>query len=251
MARARNIKPSFFKNDVLVELPYETRLLFIGLWTLADREGRLEDRPRKIKMELFPADDCDVDSMLQQLADAGFIERYGASTVQTRCKHQAEYIQILKFGKHQNPHKHERASEIPAPDEIGRCTVQELCKDGSRRADSPSLIPDSCNTPHSPPSGGKEKTKPARGERLAADWTLPRDWREWTVTNTPAVDPDREADKFRDYWIGQAGAKARKTDWQATWRNWCRKAEEGLQSRTKPQPSRPAYRDLRDVMGLR
>ena len=55
MARARNIKPAFFKNETLVELPVETRLLFIGLWTLADREGRLEDRPKRIKMEIYPA----------------------------------------------------------------------------------------------------------------------------------------------------------------------------------------------------
>jgi len=39
MARSRNIKPGFFKNDHLVELPFEYRLLFAGLWTLADREG--------------------------------------------------------------------------------------------------------------------------------------------------------------------------------------------------------------------
>ena len=44
MARARNIKPGFFKNELLVGLPYEYRLLFIGLWTIADRDGRFEDR---------------------------------------------------------------------------------------------------------------------------------------------------------------------------------------------------------------
>ena len=52
MARARNIKPGFFTNDELVELPFATRLLFIGLWTIADREGRMVDRPKKIKMEI-------------------------------------------------------------------------------------------------------------------------------------------------------------------------------------------------------
>ena len=64
MARARNIKPSFFTNEDLVELPFEDRLLFIGLWTLADREGRLEDRPKRIKMAVFPADNVDVDASL-------------------------------------------------------------------------------------------------------------------------------------------------------------------------------------------
>lgn len=56
MARARNIKPGFFKNELLAEMPPEIRLLFMGLWCIADREGRFEERPKKIKMELFPCD---------------------------------------------------------------------------------------------------------------------------------------------------------------------------------------------------
>ena len=74
--RARNIKPAFFVNEDLTELPYEARLLFIGLWTLADREGRLADRPKRIKIELFPVDNIDIDLMLNKLANAKFIERY-------------------------------------------------------------------------------------------------------------------------------------------------------------------------------
>lgn len=107
MARARNIKPAFFMNEVLVGLPFEYRLLFIGLWTLADREGRLEDRPVRIKMELFPADNVDTDAGLQALNDAGFILRYEADG--------ARYIQVLTWRKHQNPHVKEAESTIPAP----------------------------------------------------------------------------------------------------------------------------------------
>lgn len=108
MARSRNIKPGFFRNETLVELPYETRLLFIGLWTIADREGRLEDRPKRIKMELFPADDLNVDTCLQALHDSGFILRYQVEDVW--------YIQVVNFHKHQNPHHKEQESTIPAPD---------------------------------------------------------------------------------------------------------------------------------------
>ena len=108
MARARNIKPGFFRNAELVELPFETRLLFIGLWTLADREGRLEDRPKQIKMELFPADQCDVGSMLDQLSSSGFISRYEVDSVR--------FIEVQNFIKHQDPHYKEKASEIPPPE---------------------------------------------------------------------------------------------------------------------------------------
>ena len=107
MARARNIKPGFFKNEYLVDLPPITRLLFIGLWCLADREGRFEDRPRRIKIELFPADDIDIDAALADLERSEFIIRYEANGIR--------YAQITNFTKHQVPHHKEVASEIPAP----------------------------------------------------------------------------------------------------------------------------------------
>lgn len=118
MPRARNIKPGFFKNEDLVELPALTRLLYIGLWCLADREGRLEDRPKRIKMEIMPADDCDVDAALAALADSGFVTRYEAGG----CK----YIQINNFNKHQNPHRDEKKSSIPPPPSCdGTTSIEE------------------------------------------------------------------------------------------------------------------------------
>lgn len=120
MARARNIKPGFFTNDELVELPFATRLLFIGLWTIADREGRVVDRPKKIKMEIFPADDVDCEQALGQLADSGFIARYQADGIKV--------IEIANFAKHQAPHSTEKDSALP--DAEGFYTVNERSKNG-------------------------------------------------------------------------------------------------------------------------
>lgn len=108
MARARNIKPGFFSNDELAGLPFEHRLLFIGLWTVADREGRLLDRPRKIRMEVFPADDVDCDAGLAALQRSGFLERYEVDG--------AKIIQIKNWEKHQKPHVREAPSELPRRD---------------------------------------------------------------------------------------------------------------------------------------
>ena len=128
MARARNIKPSFFTNEDLVELPLEDRLLFIGLWTLADREGRLEDRPKRIKMAVFPADNVDVDASLARLAKSGFIARYEARGI--AC------IQVLNFAKHQNPHVREAASDLPSFGENDSSTVPAQCQHSASHADS-------------------------------------------------------------------------------------------------------------------
>ena len=104
--RARNIKPGFFTNDDLGSMNAYARLLFIGLWCLADREGRLQDRPRRIKVEVFPYEDVDVVDLLVQLAAAGFILRYVADG--------GACIQIVNFLKHQAPHYRETASVLPA-----------------------------------------------------------------------------------------------------------------------------------------
>lgn len=134
MARARNIKPGFFTNDVLGELDPLARLLFAGLWTLCDREGRVQDRPKKIKAEVLPYDNCDPDALLQGLHDAGFILRYEAGGVRL--------IQVLKWQEHQNPHVKEAASTLPAPDKHGASTVQEQCEE-SPEPERAGLIPDS------------------------------------------------------------------------------------------------------------
>jgi hypothetical protein len=144
MARARNIKPGLFKNEILgVADPLYT-LLFEGLWILADREGRLEDRPLRIKAEVFPYRNVDAEPMLVWLTEQGFIQRYEVAG--------KKYILICEFVKHQNPHKNESESILPAPEEIGT-TSEEI---GSTRADSlssdslssdsGSLIPDSGST---------------------------------------------------------------------------------------------------------
>lgn len=107
MARSRNIKPGFFKNELLADMPPETRLLFMGLWCLADREGRFEDRPKKIKMELFPCDSFSIEDSLTLLERGGFLLRYEVGG--------KRYAQVVNFTKHQMPHHKEVPSEIPAP----------------------------------------------------------------------------------------------------------------------------------------
>lgn len=200
MARSRNIKPGFFSNDELAEIDFAGRLLFAGLWTLADREGRLEDRPKRIKGELFPYDDVDVDNFLNQLADHGFIVRYVVAG--------SHYIQIINFRLHQNPHQKEPASKIPAlctaemqePGLHQTSTVQAPEENSSGPADSLNLIPDSLNlipeTTTSTLAGNNSQSRTGFDEVVVSltenicmvsnqveadtisDWlgTMPRDW---------------------------------------------------------------------------
>jgi uncharacterized protein YdaU (DUF1376 family) len=64
--------------------------------------------------------------------------------------------------------------------------------------------------------------KAAQATRLPDDWQLPDEWAIWAKQNRPDLNPNKVADSFKDYWIAQPSAKGKKTNWQATWRNWVR-----------------------------
>lgn len=141
--RSRNIKPGFFKSEYVADLDHKTRLLFIALWCYADRDGRFEYRPRKIKAEIFPYEDGDITVNLQLLADHGFIKVYQVGD-DTFC-------QVNNFSKHQSPHHSEKKSIIPY---LNQKTVDLPVGNGRNPPDSlipDSLIPDSSNKNTFPP----------------------------------------------------------------------------------------------------
>lgn len=229
MARARNIKPGFFTNEDLVEFDFATRLLFIGLWTVADREGRLQDRPKKIKIDVFPADNLDVDAMLSTLHNGGFIDRYEVNG--------AKFIQITNWNKHQNPHHTEKASDIPVS--TGELTVKAPSKpeqtpnqDGGNLADSlipDSLIPDSLIQEESaaratPAKRASAKPRPetiAKPEDVAeqtwVDWCQLRKAKKATVSSTVIDGARMEA--------GKAGMSL-----EAFLKVWCLRGSQGLEA---------------------
>jgi len=145
MARARNIKPSFFKNDELAEIEPLGRLLFIGLWSLCDFKGELEWREKRVKAEILPYDNCDILELAINLDKSGFIRYYSSQGKM--------YVNVPSFTKHQNPHKNERmkGSEIPEYSEMYRQAVElkgltiNLDKSGLKPEDSTSDPADSCS----------------------------------------------------------------------------------------------------------
>jgi len=120
MARIRSVKPEFFLDEEVAELSMAARLLFVGLWTLADRDGRLKDRPKRIKVQVLPYDDVEIDDLLDELASAEFIYRYTIG--------EDKYIQIRSFAKHQRPHPKESSNELPGPDHPEATASREITR---------------------------------------------------------------------------------------------------------------------------
>ena len=67
-----------------------------------------------------------------------------------------------------------------------------------------------------------KKEKKTLGKRLASDFSFPLEWEQFCQQTRPELSPVQTFDKFKDYWIAQAGQKGVKLDWFATWRNWVR-----------------------------
>tara|TARA_R110000744_G_scaffold240701_3_gene358104 strand:+ start:1880 stop:2689 length:810 start_codon:yes stop_codon:yes gene_type:complete len=138
MARARNIKPALFTNDSLADNSPLGRLLFIGLWTIADFKGDIEWRPKRVKAQVLPYDDCDIEKLAINLDHSGFIRFYSDGI--------KNYLRVVNFSLHQNPHKNERdkGSEIPAYSDSMRQAVDlkgltiNLDQSGSKWKDSAS-----------------------------------------------------------------------------------------------------------------
>ena len=104
MPRARSLKPSFFTNEDLGECSPLARLFFAGLWCWADREGYVEDRPRRLRAQILPYDDASGEALVTELVDRGLVERL---TIQGE-----RVLYLPTFSKHQDPHPRETPSRF-------------------------------------------------------------------------------------------------------------------------------------------
>ena len=75
MPKIRGVKPDYWTDEDIVDLSIPARLLFIGLWSYACDNGHLQDKPKQIKMRIFPGDDVSAAELLRELADGGRIQR--------------------------------------------------------------------------------------------------------------------------------------------------------------------------------
>ena len=243
MARIRQIKPGFFLDDELAACSRDTRLFFAGLWVIADREGRLEDRPARIKVQIFPYDDditpATIDQFLALLHNQGFIRRYTVDG-----KH---YIHIRTFIKHQHCHVKEPPSEIPPPPKLrsshGASPVQEPDKPGAstvQESDEHRSGPSASGVlsiedgvlsiglgggtgeglePPPPASASKRLRRETNKPPPTLPELLTDQMLDWCETAAPDIDPQTEAEKFLDYHRGKG---TRSPDWPAMFHGWVR-----------------------------
>ena len=130
MARIRTIKPTLWQSEQLGRVAPLCRLLFIGLISQADDDGRQRGAAALVKSLVFPYDDlavAEVDRMLAALAQVGLIVRYQHDG--------ASYIAIPTFADHQAINR-KTDSTLPAPPDQHGLTEDSLSAHGALTDDS-------------------------------------------------------------------------------------------------------------------
>jgi hypothetical protein len=102
--RIRTIKPEFFQDEKLAPLDPTTRLVFLGLISMADDYGRLLDNVRVIDAFVFPETEDTSREALARLSRIGRIARGRTASGQRA-------IQIVNWERHQKvDHPNPKAS---------------------------------------------------------------------------------------------------------------------------------------------
>ena len=231
MARIRTIKPEFFTSEDIVSLTPLARLFYVSLWCEADREGRLEWKPKTLKYRYLPGDDCDIEQLAGELTGAGLIVLYEA--------YDKRYAEIPSFTKHQIINNRESASQIPGRNgekdrKAGACIDASITRDSRVKAEGkegregkeiarvPSSV-DDCPVP--PPASPPAASPPAvliplvDGSEYAVtveqatEWSAAypavdveqqlREMRAWCIANKSNRKTQRGVERFIVRWLGR------------------------------------------------
>lgn len=248
MARIRSIKPEFWIDEKIVDLSPWARLLFIGIWNFADDQGYIEHKSRRIKMQVFPGDEVDVDQLIKELIAADLLAPYESPI--------GAVLHVRNWERHQRVDKAAqprfdpsqlkssrglaRAREgsrevVELTGESDQGPDQEFAESSRGLASLPlALAPDlegkgsgrdleGIASP-SPDGDGtrlaRQPPLPKRGSRIAADFKIDQRMSAWAADKVPNLDINFHTEKFINYWTAKSGSNAMKLDWFATWKNW-------------------------------
>lgn len=256
------MKPEFWADEELaMAVSRDARLLYIGLWNLADEHARLRGDPRFVKGQLFAYDDDlspkAIEVLLDELTAAGKVQRYqsGSST----------YLFLPNLAKHQRLEAAKVESRLPAPPDPSESAPMATIRAEKSAQDShePAPYADSSSLLYvagsmEPVAGSvgaplaSARTAAKRGSRIPEDFAVTREMAQWAVDRMPGIDGRMETEKFITYWRGKSGKDATKVDWVATWQHWMLNARDryGPGARASPNGSKPSTSDARVADGL-
>ena len=216
MARIRSIKPEFWADEKLAPLDALTRLVFLGLISMADDTGRLVDNLKQIDAMIFPCTDETSREALATLSRIGRIIRGKTANGQP-------VVQVANWQRHQRvdhpnllaalpeiitPHEDTEIPEALANDSRG---IPEVLASRSTIYDQRSTTNDQRSDSSEPPKAAASEPVlvfPCVGKGPKKYSVTPEKLSEW-VAAFPAVDVMAEL-RHAKAWI-EANPAKRKT----------------------------------------
>jgi hypothetical protein len=118
MARIRTFKPDFLRHELLQDIEAKNpgkypMFVFLGLWSVCDKQGVFAWKPRSLKLDIYPFLDYDMEETLQILIDEGFIRKFVAD------EDGETYGHVINFERHQriNGDEAKNPPKYPSPPE--------------------------------------------------------------------------------------------------------------------------------------
>jgi hypothetical protein len=213
MPRIRSIKPQFWLDENLGGIPRDARLLYIGLWNLADDQGVFEWRPARIKVQLFPYD-ADVTSKEIE----GWLELLLGTEDIAKFEFDGRIFGYIRsFLEHQDIKKPSKWTFAPVPQELGSSTPPV----GEELPTTTPPVPLGSRL-KGKGVGNREKKEAASPEFQETDFN---EFTEELRAEFKDIDFDNEFKKFKLYW-SEGGRKLKRP--KLALRNWMEKARQIL-----------------------
>jgi hypothetical protein len=273
VARIRSIKPEFWDDRKLAKrTSRDARLLYIGLWNLADEWARLNGDPQWLKGQVFSYDDdLDADAVAKLLEE---LENPALGAVVAYEVDGDPYLFLPKLERHQRLEPEKVRSRLPAPpawalgprdpeppsaapapppgksesrtdssERRADQSAQDADQDG-QRANKSALLYVAGSREHG--AGCREqvvaraRAGPVPNAPAAAPAELPDDWKpsdallRWANATHPGLDLNFETEQFCRYWRSEG---RRKKSWPDAWQKWIADSR-ARRSRASPAAAR-------------
>jgi len=243
VSRIRTVKPELFESPSLAKVSRDSRYVFIGLFTLADDQGRLRYIPKRLAGDLFPLDDdvtpAHIEQWIKELEEVDCVRVYDVG--------EKTYLYLPEWGTHQKI-DHPSQSRFPEPPAKVSRRSREGLAPGSRILDLGSRILDHGSLADEPEAEApKPQPEPNDATKVATkrtrrkpqtefpeDFTLTDDMRSWPTAMAAleaGVSLEAEFEKFKNYHIAKGNTFA---DWRAAFRTWLSNSVDFSRSRAKP-----------------
>ncbi|GGD33270.1 hypothetical protein GCM10010915_12070 [Microbacterium faecale] len=224
------VDDGFYTSRKVLSIPRSCRLAAVGLWTMAGNWSGRELTDGRVPNYV--------------LAELGATSRLRRALVEARLwlDHGSDGIEFNKWAEYQPTRSEVEADRAKAAERQRKWrerhkgeTSNDTVSNGVTAPvtngvsnDAPTR-PDPTRTSNEVLEGARK-----RAHRIPDPFIVTGEMREWAAREVPGLDIDDSTSRFADYWRAESGAKARKLDWIATWRNWLRRDDDNASRRLTP-----------------